>query len=453
VAKQAVAELNPLLHAPVLPLLIRLALPTVLVLFMTTVLSVAETYFVSVLGVDAIAAASLVVPIALLMAMVSNGGIGGGVSSSIARARGAGRLVDAESLAWHALVIAVVAGAIFTLCAWAFGRALYSAMGGRGPALEQAVLYSNILFAGAISFWMVMLLQAALRGAGNVKAPAVIMLCSVALGLLISPALISGWLGLPHMGVAGAGAAQVICNSMALVAVIVYMRSARSSLRLRRHPLRAAHFRAILGIGMLSMVNAFMSTMSITAITAAAGAFGVVTIAGFGIGSRLEMLLVPIIFGFGTAAITVVGSSLGAGNAPRARRAALTNALVVGGMLEVLGLVVALFPGLWVSAFTQDPGLRQVAAHYLRVMGPLFGVVAVTGELYFAGQAAAHIKWPLFAGAVRFLCAIAAAVCVFRFDATIAQAFWLVGAGAATACLVSLFGFFRVRWPGEGRGA
>src|SRR5471032_3197144 len=109
------SPINALLHGPLLSTLIRLALPTVAVLFMTTVLSVAETYFVSALGMDAIAAASLVMPVMMLMTMVSNGGIGGGVSAAIARAIGAGRRQEAESLAWHTLVIGVAAGAAFSL--------------------------------------------------------------------------------------------------------------------------------------------------------------------------------------------------------------------------------------------------------------------------------------------------------------------------------------------------
>ena len=77
---------NKLIHGPLLPQLIRLSLPTAAVLFMTTLLSVAETYFVSALGLNAIAAASLVVPVMLLMTTVASAGIGGGVSSAIARA-------------------------------------------------------------------------------------------------------------------------------------------------------------------------------------------------------------------------------------------------------------------------------------------------------------------------------------------------------------------------------
>ncbi|MDB6001833.1 MAG: family efflux transporter [Rhizobacter sp.] len=440
------AALDQILHGPLLATLTRLALPTVVVLFMTTVLSVAETYFVASLGLSAIAAASLVVPVMLLMTTVSNGGIGGGVSSAIARACGAGRHDDAESLAWHAMVIAVAAGALFSLAALAGGPALYRALGGTGQALEQAVVYSDILFAGAIVFWALMLMQSALRGAGNVKVPALIMLASVVVGLVISPALIKGWLGLPQMGVAGAGVAQVLCNVGALAAVVAYMRSAKSSLRLRRHPLRRDHFSAILGIGLMSTLSAVMSNLSITALTAAAGAFGVAAIAGYGIASRLEMLLVPVMFGFGTAVITVVGTSLGAGNVARARRAALVNALFVAALVEVIGLVVAFAPQWWVGLFTTDAAVVEVSSHYLRVVAPLYAAIAITTELYFAGQGAHRIGWPLAAGASRLVFALIATVGVLFGQFGLSAAFVLVATGALVSGLISLVGFSKVRW-------
>ncbi|MDB5981266.1 MAG: family efflux transporter [Pseudomonas sp.] len=438
--------LNHLLHGPILPTLIRLALPTVAVLLMTTILSVAETYFVSSQGINAIAAASLVVPIMMLMTMVSNGGIGGGVSSSIARARGAGRHDDAESLVWHSLVIALVGGALFMLMAWAAGRWIYQTMGGSGESLEMAIVYSNILFAGAIPFWILMLMQSALRGAGNVKVPALIMSGGVVVGLIISPALIIGWLGLPRMGVAGAGVAQVVCNLGSLAVVLAYMRSPRSNLHLRPHPLRKDHFASILGIGLISTVNAIMATLSITALTAAAGAFGVAAIAGYGIASRLDMLLIPVMFGFGTAAITLVGTNIGAGNVARARRAALVNALFVAAIVETVGVLVALMPNLWVGWFTDSPDVLAVAGHYLRVVAPLYGFMAINAELYFAGQGARRIGWPLTAGAIRFGFAVVAGLSVVVWHGSLETAFLLVAAGAIASGSISLFGFWRVSW-------
>jgi putative MATE family efflux protein len=435
-----------MLHGPLLPSLIRLALPTVAVLFMTTLLSVAETYFVSTLGMDAIAAASLVVPVMMLMTMVSNGGIGGGVSSAIARARGAGRQDDAESLAWHTVVIAVAAGALFSLALLLAGPVLYRSLGGSGQSLEQEVIYSNILFGGAIPFWILMLLQGALRGAGNAKVPAMIMLGGVVAGLVLSPVLISGWLGAARMGVAGAGVAQVLCNIAALGVVVGYMRSASSTLRLRRYPLQRKHFSTILGVGLPSAINAIMSAMSVTVLTAAAGAVSVSAIAGYGIASRLDMLLVPLMFGFGTAAITLVGTNLGAGNVERARRVAIVNALFVAGVVGLMGLTVALFPQLWLGLFTSDVAVIQIGTQYLQVVAPFYAAIGIIFELYFAGQGARRILWPMTASAARFLLALTALVLVVQGYASLHTAFVLVAASNVAAAAISLLGFLRTRW-------
>src|SRR5262249_4877995 len=101
-----------LLTAPILPTLLKLALPTVTVLVAQTAVNIAEAYYVGFLGTDALAGAALVFPIFMLMAMMSNGGFGSGVSSSVARAVGADRRDDADALLFHSMVLAVIVGAL-----------------------------------------------------------------------------------------------------------------------------------------------------------------------------------------------------------------------------------------------------------------------------------------------------------------------------------------------------
>jgi putative MATE family efflux protein len=445
-AGKTLVPANPLLHGPLLPVLIRLALPTVAVLFMTTLLGIAETYFVSSLGLKAIAAASLVVPVAVLMTTVASAGFGGGVSSAIARASGARRKDEAESLAWHAVVIGVVAGGLFSLVLLLAGPTLYRSLGGSGASLDQALLYSNILFCGAIPFWVLLLLQAALRGTGNVKVPAMIILGGALAGLILSPVLINGWLGAPHMGVAGAGVAQVLCNVAALGVVVRYMRSPSSTLRLRRHPLQRKHFSAILRVGLLSAVNAVMAGVIVTALTAAAGGVSDAALAGYGIASRLDMLLVPVMFGFGTAAIALVGTNLGAGNVERARRVAVVNTLFVAGTVGLVGLLVALVPQFWLGLFTNDPAVIEAGTQYLHIVAPFYAVTGVIFELYFAGQGAQRIFWPMTASVVRCLFALAAMVLVLHGYASLHTAYVLVAISIVVAAAISLSGFLRTRW-------
>src|SRR5947199_3144133 len=130
-----------LLTGPIGPTLLRLAAPVLVVLTLQTLVGVAETYFVSFLGTAALAGVSLVFPLFMLMTMMSNGGIGGGVSSAVARAIGAGRVRDAQALAAHAVVIAAAFGAIFSIGVWTGGRALFEWMGGQGEALGNALVY------------------------------------------------------------------------------------------------------------------------------------------------------------------------------------------------------------------------------------------------------------------------------------------------------------------------
>jgi Na+-driven multidrug efflux pump len=158
------ARQSPILAGPVLPTMLSLAAPTVVVLVVQTFVGVAETYFVSFLGTDALAGVALVFPVLMLMQMMSNGGIGGGVASAVARALGGGRKRDADALAFHALVLAIGLGLVFTAGELIGGRALFRLLGGEGAALAAASTYANTIFAGAVLVWIVSLCAAALRG-------------------------------------------------------------------------------------------------------------------------------------------------------------------------------------------------------------------------------------------------------------------------------------------------
>ena len=178
-------------HGPIVPTMFRLALPTLSVLVVQTLVSVAETFYVSYLGTTAIAGVALVFPVVILMTTMSNGGMGGGVSAAVARAIGAAKKTDADALLLHAIVLAAIFGLLFTAGALFFGPDLYRSLGGRDASLNTALTYSTFVFAGAIPIWLVNLIASALRGAGDVKVPALITLIGAAIIIPLSPALIS----------------------------------------------------------------------------------------------------------------------------------------------------------------------------------------------------------------------------------------------------------------------
>src|SRR5207237_4681132 len=120
-----------LLDAPIAGTLLRLGAPNMLVMLVQASVGLIETYWVGKLGTDALAGVSLAFPVVMLVQMMSAGAMGGGISSAVARALGAGRRRDADALALHALAIAVVFGLAFTAAVLGGGPWLYAALGGR----------------------------------------------------------------------------------------------------------------------------------------------------------------------------------------------------------------------------------------------------------------------------------------------------------------------------------
>src|SRR5688572_12108936 len=127
-----------LLDAPIARTLLRLSWPSMLVMLAQASTGLIEIWWVSRLGIDALAGMALVFPLFMMMQMLSAGAMGGGISSAIARALGGGRGDDADGLLWHAILINVAIGALFAALVVGFGPALYRAMGGEGASLAAA---------------------------------------------------------------------------------------------------------------------------------------------------------------------------------------------------------------------------------------------------------------------------------------------------------------------------
>lgn len=396
---------NAILSGPVLPTMLRLAIPTIIVLVAQTLVGVIETYYVGFLGTDSLVGVALVFPFSMLMTMMSNGGIGGGVASAIARAKGAARHDDSDALVLHALILAVVFGLAFSAAAILAGPAIYHAFGVSDQAHLAALQYSNYVFIAAVPVWIVNLCSAALRGSGNVKVPAITTLAGSFLLVFLSPALIFGFGPVPRLGIAGAGVSVSLYYVITAVVLVRYLLRGTSGLRLRRSKIEWRLFRDILRVGALASISTVQLNLMVIIVTAAVGYFGTSALAGYGMAARLDYALIPILFGLGTSVLTMAGINSGAGNLKRARRIAWTGVLVGSLFMEAIGTLVAIFPHLWIGLFSNDPAVIEPGAAYLRIVGPFYGAVGATFILGFAAQGLGKPTWPTLAGTARLLIA------------------------------------------------
>jgi putative MATE family efflux protein len=394
---------RPLLEAPIALTLMRLAAPNVMVMMVQAAVNACEAYFIGWLGPEALAGVSLVFPLIMLMQTMSAGGMGGGVASAVARALGSGRRSDANALALHALLIAFAMGAIFTFAVLWGGPLIYRAMGGRGNTLGAALAYSNLVFAGALGVWCFNILASIIRGTGNMLLPAGVVVSGAALIMTLSPALIFGGGIFPPLGIRGAGAAIVMYYSLGSLVLLGYLLSGRSLVRLSPSGvrLRPALFAEILRVGAPASLNTVLTNLNVVLLTGLVGPFGTFALAGYGMGARLEYLQIPLVFGFGSALVTVVGTNIGAGYKERAERVAWVGAGLATALTGSIGLFGALFPHLWLSLFSAEPEVLTAGAMYLRIVGPTYGFFGLGLALYFASQGAGQLLWPLLAGCAR----------------------------------------------------
>ena len=396
---------DPLLSAPLLPTLLRFALPNMGAMLATALAAIAETAYVGSFGVGSLAGMALVFPLVMFQMMLSAGAMGGGVSSAVSRAFGAGDPARANALAVHALWIGLAAGTVYMVLMLSFGPALFAALGGRGEALSQAVAYANVGFLGSIFIWLVNTLASVIRGSGNMAVPSATLLVVAAAQVGVSGALGLGWGSLTRLGMAGVAAGQVVAYAGGAAFLWLYLRSgrARIQLRVRATPLQWPLLRDILRVGGLACLSPLQTVLTILILTRLVAQFGTNALAGYGIGTRLEFLLVPVAFAVGVASVPLVGMAIGAGKIARARRAAWTAAALATAILGVLGLLLAVAPDLWTRRFTQDPAVLESAALYFRWAGPCYGLFGLGLCLYFSSLAAGKVGGPVLAGTLRLL--------------------------------------------------
>lgn len=396
-------RMQQILQGSIPRMLVRLAAPNVFAVATTTAVTFADVYYVGQLGTTALASLAIVFPFQTLMGMMSNGAIGGGVASSVVRALGGGDLDKAESAAWHALVIGTLMAVLYVLVLGLFARPIFSLLIGSGEALDGAVDYAHIIFLGAPIIWLAFMLSAILRGTGEMALAANAIIAASILQVGLSGALTLGWGPFPDLGITGPAAAMVVSHGLMALYLSIQVVGGKAKIKLRPHKFSWTPIRDIMKVGGLGLINSTGLILTVIVVTGFVGRFGDEALAGYGLGSRLELTLVPLAFGIGAALVTAVGGNFGAGQIARARRIAWTGAGATFVVVSVVGILVALIPWIWLERFTDDPSVYTIGARYLVIAAPLYGVFSGGQTLYFASQGTGHMVVPVLITYTRFL--------------------------------------------------
>lgn len=402
-ASPPAAPANPLLDRAILPTLLGLAWPNLIALTTQSIVVIVETICVGRIGIEALAAMALVFPLIALTHMLSSGAMGGGISSAISRALGAEDVERARSLAVHAIGIGLAAGLAMTVVVISVAPDLLAMLGGKGLVLDLAIVYATTFFSGAVVIWLCNTLISIVRGTGNMRLPSATLIVIAISQIIFGVSLGLGFGPFPRLGLMGIALGQIAANVLGAILLATQLTgtSARLRLGLSGVSANAGMIRDILKVGAVACLSPVQSILCIVVLTRLAATFGTTPLAGFGIGMRLELLLVPIAFSIGVACVPMVGMAIGAGRVDRARRVAWTGACVAGALIGSIGLGLAWYPGLWGGLFTSEPAVLDAVSRYLGIAGFGFPAYGFALCLYFASQGSGKILGPVLGGTVR----------------------------------------------------
>ena len=404
------------LSKPIVPLLIRMSAPNTVAFFIQSLVVLTEVWFISKLGTDSLAAVALAFPLLMITQTMSGGALGGAITSAVARSMGANDIDRVEKLIWHSVVISLGGALIFLILFLFFGNQLLFLLGGRGEILQESYAYCSVLFFGGALLWLSGSLSAVLRGMGNMRFPATLMVIASSFQVVLSGGFILGWFGFPKLGVPGAAVAVLITSAIMVTVILIKLQSnsVPASLKKEKFQLSKSLFDNIFEVAIPASVSPLLTVGTILVLTGLVGTFGTEALAGYGIGSRVEFLMIPLIFGIGTAMTSIVGANIGAKEIIRAEKVGIYGGSTAGIVSVFIGLTLALFPESWIQFFTNDPKAFEVTKQYIQLVGPFYIFQGVGLSLYFASQGANAMKWPTIATIIRFLVAsVGGAVSVY----------------------------------------
>ena len=358
----------------------RIALPAVASSLLMTLFFSVDTYWIGTrVGPIGLAAASIAVFWIWLIVSVAEM-VNVGLTAVAARRHGERRSDAAARAAGDALILALVLGALCAAIGLPMLPQMFALMDAPPEVAALGVRYLGTYLLGAPLIFGFFAVDAAFRAAGDTRTPFVLLLASVAVTLVLDPALILGWGPFPALGVAGAAIATICTRAVAfLLGLVIVCR--RRVVRFGRPDLRTLG--TVLRIGLPTAATGVVFSLIYVMITRTATPFGTPALAALGIGHRVESWLYMAGVGFGAATAAIVGQNMGAGRSDRAERAGWISVAFCS-VLGVLACAIELWiPERFAAVFSHDPAVIAEGARYLRIAA--LSQVGICAEIVLEG--------------------------------------------------------------------
>ncbi|WP_306640084.1 MATE family efflux transporter [Sanyastnella coralliicola] len=374
-----------------------LSWPMMLSMFFYTLYNFVDTYWVSEISDEAIAAVSI--SQISLFVMISLGfGITVGSGVVMAMHIGAKDQVEAERVLGQSFVLSALMAAFFTLLSLIFADQFLTLSGASGEIFEPAKEYFLIVSSGSVLLFLMMAVMFAFNSQGDTTTLTKLFALSTAINIVLDPLLIFGYGPLPAMGISGAATATLVSQSVFLIVAIRKLMSPNRPIRFKFSNLNVKweSVRRVLRIGFPAALTQTIFPMGLAAITYITTLkFMEEGAIAFSLGFRMEFFAYLPAAGFGFGAMALMGQNIGAQNFTRTKEA--FNKAVSYAFLSAtgIGVLVALFASPLIGVFTDDPTVTEYAQAYMFTVSLSYGFLAALMVIANAFQSIDK-SWPGF---------------------------------------------------------
>jgi putative MATE family efflux protein len=411
--------------APLGKLLVALSLPGIVSSVTVSLYNIVDTFWVSRLGHEAIAALTIVFPYQILYYAVG-GGTGIGISALVSRRFGEKDPVAANRVAGQIFFLSLFWGLLFMMAAMLFSEDILRAIGATPDIIEYSRQYMVITAYGSPMIILAMLMSSLIRGSGEAMKPMIIMLSSCLINVVLDPLMIIGIGPFPEMGVGGAAWATVIAQTCGVLLGLYYFFSNRTAFQIKAAHIRPdlSIIRNIYHVGAPSAILQVTESLAFMLFNTVVSFFGSISIAAVGLVMRVSDLAFMPIMGVSQGLLPVVGFCFGALYFKRLWRAVKLASLGIAALLVVITALIELFTPQIVGVFAKDPELISVTVPAMRIMMMTMVFVGLNIMLITAFQGLSRGKTALVLSLIRQFIVFVPLLYIFRFLFGLTGVWW-----------------------------
>lgn len=358
-----------LTQGPVKGHLLRLSIPMIWGIFSIVSFQLVDTYFISLLGTEELAAIGFTFPVTMtVLSLVI--GLGIGTSSVLSRKIGAGSHEEIVRIATHALVLAALAGLIIAGAGLLFMKPIFRAMGAAEDMLPMITDFMGVWFAASIFFTIPIVGNSAIRATGDTFTPSMIMLGVAGLNVILNPLLIFGLFGLPALGIQGSAIGTVLSYFVAACAAFYILRYKQKLVF--TGPFHGSKFgdsaRQLLFIALPAGFVSIINPVTQGVLTSIIAGYGVHAVAAYGVATRVEAFAFITIMALATGMSPILGQNWGAKNYDRVRETLRLSLAFCVCWSVLMAAILGLFASPLARLFSEDPEVVHYAILYFWIV-------------------------------------------------------------------------------------